>query len=97
MDILLLVLVLSLMGFALIYQIGKFVTRPWRPLNIPKGVTFTVTTEKGLEKKVYLHFKGESWHWHPVTYEGNPARNMRKVQRILLSRFKASSMCHKVN
>lgn len=95
---------LSFITIALAYQIikfasrvVKFVTRPWRPLDIPDGVSFVLvaTPTGGLEKTVRLDFNGHYRHHHPITYKGNPVRNMRKTQRILLKRFKATSMCQK--
>lgn len=88
-----LLIALAIVGFAFIYQIGKFITRPWRTLPIPKGVTFELRHINRLEKSVRLYFNGEYQHKHPVSYEGDPVRNMRKAQCILLKRFKATRTC----
>ncbi len=98
-----LLIALSIVGITLCYQIlkfatrvVKFITRPWRPLDVPEDVTFELENSGNLKKVVRLYFKGVYRHMNPISYEGDPVRNMRKAQRTLLRRFKATNMCQKV-
>ena len=90
----LLITALSLGGLFISYQVGKLITAPWRAIRLPKYVLFKYSQYSRMTKKIDLLYRGQSLHTEYVNYkDGDPVKIIRKVQKTLLRRFKATSMC----
>lgn len=90
----LLITTLSLVGLFISYQAGKLITAPWREIKLPKYVLFKYQQYSGMTKKISLCYRGRHLHTELINYEyGDPVKLMRKAQKTLLRRFKATSMC----